>query len=309
MDRLFCMQVFVRVVEHNSFSRAADALGIARSRATSAIAQLEDHLDTRLLSRTTRRISVTEEGQIYYKDCVRILGQLAEAEDGLAGARLEPRGRLRVSVPHSFVSAIFFPALDRFMEKYPQLQVEIVLTDRAVNLVEEGIDCALRGMEIAADAELVARKLSTCYWVTCAAPALLDRCGRPARIEALADYECIRFVSKSTGRTRNWSFCRGGETLSFEPQGRLRLTSLGAVTQAAIAGSGIAQIPDALVAGAISGGQLEPLLLEFKTLAPSLSLVYPSNRYLSGKTRAFIDFFADVFPREGWFAEIERTRD
>lgn len=298
------MQVFVRVVEHGSFARAADALGIARSSATGAIAQLENHLGARLLHRTTRRVSITEEGQSYYNDCVRILGEVAEAEDSVSGARLEPRGRLRVSVPQSFINTTFFPALNQFMAQYPQLQVEIVLTDRAVNLVEEGIDCAIRGVEIPSDSGLVARRLSTTHWLTCAAPDFLDRHGRPTTIDALSGYECIRFVSQSTGRARDWLFAREGREVVFEPRGRLRLNSFDAVAQAAIAGGGLAQIPDALVAGAIAQGQLEPVLTDCIALAPPLTLVYPSNRYLTAKVRAFIDHFADVFPRAGWVSDI-----
>jgi LysR family transcriptional regulator for bpeEF and oprC len=184
------MQVFVRVVEHGSFRKAADALGISPASATAAIARLERQLHVRLLHRTTRRLSVTEEGQSYYCNCVRILGDIAEAEDVLSGVRLVPRGRLRISVPQSFVSDVFFPALKEFIELHPQLEVEVVLGDRVVNLVEEGIDCAIRGVEIPADSGLVVRTLSAIRWLTCASPAYLEKHGTPSRIEDLSARPC-----------------------------------------------------------------------------------------------------------------------
>lgn len=302
------MQVFVRVVEHGSFRKAADALGISRASATAAVARLEKQLGVRLLHRTTRRLSVTEEGQSYYCNCVRILGDVAEAEDLLSGVRLLPRGRLRISVPQSFVSRLFFPALKEFMERHPQLEMEIVFGDRAINLIEEGIDCAIRGVEIPPDSGLVARTLSTVRWLTCASPAYLDKHGAPARIDELSGHNCIRFISPSTGRPRDWMFVNEGTPVSIVPAGNLRLTSFDAATQLAQAGAGIAQIPDALGYAAVLEGGLVPLLTEWVAMAPDLTLVYPGNRYLTAKVRVFADFIAGRLPRHGWWADIVAHR-
>lgn len=304
MDRLFCMQVFVRVVEHGAFTRAADSLGIARASATAAVARLEKRLGVRLLQRTTRRLSVTDEGRSYYEHCVRILGEIAEAEEGLSGARTTTRGRLRVSVPQSFVNTIFFPGLRAFMEQNPGIEVEVVLTDRAVNLVEEGIDCAIRGLEIPPDSNLVARQLSPSRWLTCATPAYLAAHGTPQSVDDLAQHNCIRFISPSTGRPRDWLFDVGGTRRAFTPHGNLRLTSYDAAVHMAISGSGIVQIPDSLGCSAVVAGELQPILTEFVADAPALMLVYPGNRYLTAKVRAFSAFFADVFPKEGWWGRI-----
>lgn len=304
MDRLAAMQVFVRVVEHGSFRKAADALGISRASATAAVARLEKQLRVRLLHRTTRRLSVTEEGQSYYCNCVRILGEVAEAEDVLSGVRLLPRGRLRISVPQSFVSDLFFPALKEFIERYPQLEVEVVLGDRAVNLVEEGIDCAIRGLEIPPDSDLVARKLSAVHWLTCASPAYLEAYGTPCRIEDLSGHNCIRFISPSVGRPRDWTFVNEGSRVAFVPTGNLRLTSFDAAADLAEAGAGIAQIPDALGYDAVLAGRLVPLLTAIVAPAPPLTLVYPGNRYLTAKVRVFSDFFQQRFPKDGWWPDI-----
>ena len=298
------MQVFVRVVEHGSFTKAADGLGIARATATDAVARLEKHVGVRLLNRTTRRVTPTDEGRSFHPSCVRILGEIAESEEALSGARLTPRGRLRVSVPQSFVGTTFFPALTRFIERYPDLEIEVVLTDRGVNLVEEGIDCAIRGLEIPPDSGLVARKLSATKWMTCASPDYLERFGVPKSIEDLSRHNCIRFISQSTGRLRDWVFDVNGGQVSLVPMGKLRMTSFDAVIQSASAGTGVAQVPDGLGFEAVMSGALQPVLTEFVSTAPTLVLVYPGNRYLTAKVRAFIDHMDESFPKEGWWDRI-----
>jgi LysR family transcriptional regulator for bpeEF and oprC len=256
------MQVFVRVVEHGAFTRAADALGISRASATAAVAGLEKQIGVRLLHRTTRRLSVTEEGQSYYNSCVRILGEIAEADEAVSGTRLVPRGRLRVSIPQSFMDTIFYPALARFLKEHPQLELEVVLTDRAVNMIEEGIDCAMRGLEIPSDSGLVARTLSVSRWLTCASPAYLHEHGTPRNIGDLAGHDCIRFISQSTGRPRDWQFDCDGKSVSMVPNGKLRLTSFEAATLAASEGCGIAQVPDGLGIAAVLAGRLQPILTD-----------------------------------------------
>ena len=308
MDRLHCMQVFVRVVEQGSFTRAADDLGISRSSVTAAFAELEARLNVRLMNRTTRRLSLTDEGRSYYEHCVRVLDDIAEAEDNLSGTRLAPRGRLRVSIPQSFVDEVFFPALMKFMRHYPQLTVEIVLTDRAVNLVEEGIDCALRAAPIASDADLVARSLCSCSLITCVSRDYFAKNGQPRTLDELADHDCIQFVSPSTGRVRDWEFLIDGRLKTVTPHGRLRLNSLNATMESAVAGGGVAQIPDALAYRAILDGSLRAVLTDWIAPALPISLVYPGNRYVSAKVRVFADYFSDVFPRAGWWHGIEASR-
>lgn len=304
MDKLFCMQVFVRVVEHGAFVRAADALGVSKTTATDAVRRLEKELSVRLLNRTTRKLSVTDEGRSYYESCVRILDEIRESEDNLSGAILQPGGRLRISVPQSFTEAVFFPGLKEFMRRYSQLEVEVVFTDRAVNMVEEGIDCAIRGLEISTDSGLVARPLSPVRWLTCAAPAYLAEHGIPYRIDELAHHNCIRFISPSNGRPRDWRFSVDGVEESFIPGGNLRLTSFDAAIQMALVGAGIAQVPDGLAHAEVMRGNLVPVLADRVADAPSLMLIYPGNRYLTAKVRVFKEFFLQAFPKEGWWSDI-----
>ena len=298
MDHLFCMRMYVRVVELESFVRASEEFDVSRSTATQCVARLEKQLGVRLLHRTTRQLSPTEDGRAYYESCVRILGDMAEAEESLSTARMRPRGRLRVSTPHAFIHLVFFPQLPRFLAKYPDLDLEVVISDRAVNLVEEGIDCAVRATPIADDSTLVARHIANVRWMTCASAAYLKAHGTPRHVDDLARHNCVRFISPSTGRTAEWKFEREGVTTSFTPRGNLGVTGLEAAAAAALHGVGIAQVPEPLVTSALREKRVKAVLLEHIAPAPSLQVVYPSNRYLTAKVRAFADFVAEIFPRE-----------
>ena len=298
MDHVECMRMFVRVVELGSFARASEEAEVSRATATQAVARLEDRVGVRLLHRTTRQLSPTEDGRAYYESCVRILAEMAEAEESLSNAKVKPRGRLRVSTPQAFTHLMFFPQLGRFLQRYPELDIELVVTDRSVNLVEEGIDCAVRASPIADDSTLIARHVAHVRWITCASPGYLKSHGLPRSIDDLARHDCIRFISPSTGRPTDWRFEKEGKSLAFEPRGRLGVTSLETAASAAIHGLGIAQVPEPLVSAALRDKQARAVLVEHIAPAPSLHVVYPSNRHLSAKVRAFADFVAEIFPRE-----------
>jgi DNA-binding transcriptional LysR family regulator len=297
------MRVFTRVVEQASFVRAAEDLTVSKATVTTAIAQLERRLGTRLLHRTTRRLSLTDEGRTYYASCVRILDEVSEADDAVTSARVAAKGRLRVSVPEAFTH-VLFAHLPRFLQRHPELSVELLITDRAVNLVEEGIDCAARAIEVADDSTLVARHIAQARWITCASPRYLVSHGVPARVEDLERYNCIRFVSPSSGRVRDWHFESSAGPRTFSPRGSLGVTSMDGVVSSAIAGVGIAQLPDPVVFHYIRSRQLQAVLLGELAPAPSFAVVYPSNRYLTAKVKAFADFIAEIYPSKGWWPEI-----
>jgi len=304
LDQLFCMRVFTRVIEQASFVRAAEGLEVSKATVTTAVAQLEKRLGTRLLHRTTRRLSLTDEGRTYYASCVRILDEVSEADDVVTSARVAAKGRLRVSVPEAFTHVLFPAHLPRFLQRHPELSVELVITDRAVDLVEEGIDCAARAIEVADDSTLVARHIAQARWITCASPRYLASHGVPARIEDLERHNCIRFVSPSTRRVRDWRFESAAVPRTFTPAGSLGVTSMAGVVSSAVAGIGIAQLPDPVVFHHIRSGELEPILLDQLAPAPSFAVVYPSNRYLTAKVKAFADFLAEIYPAKGWWHEI-----
>lgn len=298
MDQVFAMRMYVRVVELGSFIRASEEFDVARSTATQCVAGLEKRLGVRLLHRTTRTLTPTQDGRAYYESCVRILADLAEAEESLSGARSRPRGKLRVSTPTGFLRLIFFPSLPRFLERYPELELEVLINDRALNLVEEGIDCAVRAAPIADDSMLVARHVSKIRWITCASPAYLRKHGTPKEVADLERHNCIRFLSPSTGRIADWQFEKDGERTTFEPRGNLAVNALEAAAAVASYGVGIAQAPEPLVSQALRDKALKAVLADHIAPAPSLQVVYPSNRYLTAKVRAFADFVAEIFPRD-----------
>jgi len=304
MDQLYCMRIFARVVEQGSFARAAEDLEIARPSATTAVAKLEKRLGVRLLHRTTRRLSLTDEGRAFYAGCVRILDELAETEDSLSGVRLAPRGRLRASTPNAFIHQQFLPALPGFLARHPGLELELVVTDRAVNLVEEGIDCAVRAVTIPEDANLVARPISKVRWLTCAAPAYVEKHGAPRAIAELERHNCIRFISPSTNRVTEWRFRKDGAELTHSPQGNFGVTSVEAAVAGAAAGIGVAQVSDELAIHELRSGALVPLLMDLVAPGPSLTVVYPGSRYLTAKVRAFADFVAEIYPAAGRWPEI-----
>jgi LysR family transcriptional regulator, regulator for bpeEF and oprC len=312
MDQLACMRVFIRVVEQGSFARAADDLDIAPPTATTAVAQLEKRLGARLLNRTTRRLSLTDEGRAFYEGSVRLLNELAEMEDALSSRRLTARGRMRASLPNAFIQREFFTALPRFLARHPQLSLELVLTDQTMNLVEGGIDCAVRAMDIADDSTLIVRRIAPVYRLTCASPAYLKAYGVPRSIEELERHNCIRFISPSTGRAAEWRFENGEERRSYAPRGSLGVTALESAVAAATTGAGIAQASHVLVMPLLRAGALQPLLLEWTAPGPPLSVVYPSSRYLTAKVRAFSEFIVEVFPKayihakgeQGWWTEV-----
>ena len=304
MEQLFCMRVFARVVEQGSFARAAEDLDIARPTVTLAVARLEKRLGVRLLHRTTRSLSLTDEGRLFYEGCARILDNLAEVEDSLSKARASPRGRLRVSTPNALIHQAFITALPKFLARYPELNLELVLTDRAVNLVEEGIDCAVRAVSIPDDSTLVAHHIADVYWLTCASPRYLAAHGTPGKITDLEHHNCVRFISPSTGRVTDWRFDNGKEKVTFTPRGNLGVTSLEGAVAAASAGVGIAQVSDVLAMPALRSGVLRPLFVEWAVPAPAFKVVYPSGRYLTAKVRAFMEFVTEVYPIKGWWDEV-----
>jgi LysR family transcriptional regulator for bpeEF and oprC len=298
------MRVFARVVEHGSFVRAAEDLDIAKPVASTAVAKLEKRLGVRLLQRTTRNLSLTDEGRAYYEGCVRILDDLAETEDSLSKVRASPRGTLRATIPNALIHQAFITGLPRFLARYPELRLELVLTDRAVNLVEEGIDCAVRAVDIPDDSTLVARHIADVYWLTCASPRYLRAHGVPRAIGDLANHNCIRFVSPSTGRPTDWRFDNGKERITLTPRGNLAVTSLEGAVAAAEAGVGIAQVSDVLAMPQLRSAALRPLFVEWAAPGPAFKVVYPSGRYLTAKVRAFTDFIAEIYPMKGWWGEV-----
>jgi LysR family transcriptional regulator for bpeEF and oprC len=303
MDQLSAMRVFARVAELGSFARAADALDMSRAMVTTRIAQLEARLGVRLLHRTTRRVGLTDDGRAYHERCLRILADIDETEEALGRGRTRPAGRLRVQAPVALTRHFLIPALPRFLARHPELALEVRLANRVVDLVEEGLDCAIR-LGAPAEPALVARRIAETRLATCAAPGYLARRGVPRAPDDLARHDCIAFLDLATGRPADWAFAQRGAQHARAPQGRLAFNSMEAAVEAAAAGLGVAQVLSSLAQGAVAAGRLVPVLVDWAAAGPPLYVAYPHHRHLSAKIRAFVDFAAEVFAGDGGWGAI-----
>ncbi len=296
MDRVAAMQAFARVVELESFTKASASLNQPKATISSQIQALESKLGVKLLNRTTRHVSVTPDGAAYYERVVRILSEIEETEAAVSHTRVALRGRLRVDVPTTIGELVLIPVLSEFLERYPDVDLELGCSDRAVDLLQEGIDCVIRGKAIT-DESLVARRLCDLRIITVASPEYLRRRGKPGSPADLAHHTLIHFFSSLSGRRYAFTFTKDGNTVEVPLQHHLAINDGGAMVKAAEAGIGIVQLPAFMVQAAIASGTLEVVLAEYLLETSSIYVAYPQNRHLSTKVRAFVDWVTDVFAR------------
>ncbi len=294
MDRFRAIQLFAKVVELGSFARAADRLGVSTSAVSRQVADLEAHLDARLLNRTTRRLSLTEAGQAFYERSVQLLADLDEAESSVRAATVVPRGSLKLTCAVTFGVRYLAPAIAEFSARHPQLQFDLDLSDRALDLVDEGHDLAVRIGTIGQPG-LVSRRLGWTRAVCCASPAYLVRSGgAPERPEDLARLECLTYTLVPVPNT--WTFessDNGMHTVRITPQHRANNGRM--LAELAVLGLGVVIEPDFIVAPEVRAGRLVRLLPGFELPRMPIAAVYPSRRHLSAKVRAFVDFLAERF--------------
>lgn len=293
MDRFKAMQVFTRVVEAGSFTRAADTLEMPRATVSTAVQQLEAHLGVRLLYRTTRRVSLTVDGSAYYERCLYLLEELADAEAMLTKAH-QPAGRLRVSLPGAPARKVIIPALMTFCDRYPDIDLEIGVSDRPVDLIEEGVDCALRIGPLL-DSSLIARRVGQLVEINCASPAYLARRGTPETPADLERHEAVNFHSRRTGRPMPWEYVQDGETREIAMPARVTVDNAEAYLAAALAGFGLVQAPLYGVQPYLDSGELVEVLPEYRPTPSPMSVVYPHSRHLTGKVKAFVDWLIQKF--------------
>jgi LysR family transcriptional regulator for bpeEF and oprC len=299
------MELFVRVVESGSFTAAASALRMSRTRATTEIQALEAHLGLRLLQRTTRHVSPTGDGALYYEEVRRLLRELRELEAGLGGAMASARGRLRVDVPAAAGRQVIAPALPRFLERHPEIVVELGSTDRPVDLVAEGVDCVVRGGDVH-DASLVGRRLAELPVVTCAAPSYLARRGTPASPRELDGHLFVNFFSARTGRVFevDWQPPDGGEPVVLHPPHVVATNDADTWIALAAAGLGIVQAPlSAGVRERIRRGELRVLMPGWRPEPLPTHVLYPAARVLPARVRAWVDWLVTLYSEEGEAAQ------
>ena len=293
MDKLRSMQVFVRIVEDGSLTAAADSLGMSAPAVVRSLAALEREVGVRLLNRTTRRSSVTDEGREYYERCRRVLIEVEDADASLSARRTEPRGRLRLTAPVSFGRMHVAPVVSMFAAKHPGVEVELLLLDRVVDLVEEGIDAAVR-IGALADSSLVAIRLGETRRVVCAASAYLKRSGLPQDPGELIHHRTIQFSGLSAGD--EWVFA-GRPPRRAPVRPFLRSNQIAVGLGACSHGLGLAQFLCYQVDALLKAGKLRRVLAEFEPASVPIHLVYPNARLLSSNVRAFVDFARESLQR------------
>jgi DNA-binding transcriptional LysR family regulator len=301
-DQLAAMRAFARVVEAGNFTRAASSLGMPKPTVTKLIQTLEAHLRTKLLNRTTRRVIVTSDGAAYYERAIRLLADLDELDGSMSLSQANPKGRLRIDVSAGLAVLVIIPALPDFHARYPDIQIDLGCSDRPVDLVGENVDCVIRAGQIA-NQSLVARRVGEMNFITCAAPSYLDRHGEPRHPKEIetTHYGVGYF---GTGRLHPFDFALNGETHEVTPRYVIAVNEGVAYIAAGLAGLGILQAPQFMVADHLKSGALRPVLADWTSEPVPLHVVYPPNRHLSNKVRVFVDWIADLFASD----EIIRRR-
>ncbi len=290
MDKLNDFTLFVRAAQTLSFSETARQLGMSPSAVSKAIQRLEERLGVRLLNRTTRSLSLTEDGSAFFDRARQILDEIEEAEADISQSKIIPRGRLRLDLSVALGKMHILPALPQFMAQYPEITLDVSLSDRNIDLIEEGIDATVR-VGTGIDNRLILHPVSMAKFITCAAPAYLKQHGTPKTPADLLNHQCVNFIYPQTRRHYEWGFQDKGETLQLAVLGTLRVDNAEAMLDAAINGVGIIQALNYVVGSAIANGKLKPILTEYTTTVElPIAVVYPQKKHLSAKVRAFIEF-------------------
>jgi DNA-binding transcriptional LysR family regulator len=292
------MAAFVRVVDSNGFSAAAPALGLSPSAVSKLITRLETRLGVRLLQRTTRALHLTQEGEVFYAAAKRIVGEIETLENQIVGQSGTPSGVLRVTTSLAFSTHQLAPVLSEFLARYPLVQFELLPTDRVIDMVEEGIDVAIRIGRLA-DTSFMARKIGEDKRLICAAPSYLARHGTPQRPEDLRRHNCL--VSRDRTQLNRWPFKVDGQVVEIDVSGRVAVTEGETQMQLALQGVGIVRVTRLTLAHAIRDGSLVPLLSEFSAEeAVGIHAVYPHRRHLAPKVPAFVNFLIEKFTPPPW---------
>ncbi|HGY9594543.1 TPA: LysR family transcriptional regulator [Vibrio campbellii] len=277
---------FVAVAETNSFTGAANKLKTSVAQISRRVSALEERLAVKLLHRTTRKVSLTEAGQLYYQQCKHLVEGLELAELAVTQMQAEPKGLLKVTAPVTYGEMNLAPLLHRFIEKYPQVNLELNLTNQKLDLIEQGVDVAIRLGRLQ-DSSLIAKRLSSRQLYVCASPAYLDRSGEPHTLSELSHHQCL------VGTADYWHFKEQKREKSLRVSGRIKCNSGFALVDAAKRGLGLVQLPDYYVQEALDNGELVEVLTDYRDDREGIWALYPQNRNLSPKVRLLIDFFAE----------------
>ena len=295
MDQLAALRAYVRIVETGSFTQAAATLGVPKPTVSKLVQQLEAHLRTKLLSRTTRRLAVTADGAAYYERAVRLLSDLEELDASVTVSQARPKGKLRIDVSSSLAQGVVMPRLAQFFAKYPDIQLDIGASDRPADMLAENVDCVIRAGAIA-DLSLIARRIADMPMTTCASPAYLGEHGIPAHPRDLErGHLIVGYLKRRLAEPRPLVFVRGAETLEIVARYRTATDEAQTYLAAALAGHGIVQVPSFMVRDHLTRGSMRPVLPDWTVPSIPLHVVYPPNRHLSTRLRVFVDWIAQLF--------------
>ena len=295
MDRFDAMRAFARVVEAGSFTKAAQTLHMSKTTVTQLIQQLESRLRVRLLHRTTRKLGVTPDGAVYYERVIRLLADMEDAENSLSSAAMTPRGRLRVDVPSPLARLILVPALPAFHARYPDIQIDMGVSDRVVDLIGDNVDCVLRGGQIT-DQSLIARHVGDLQIGVYVAPSYVERLGAPAHPRELqnTDHCIVGFLSSRTSKIDPLVLCSENERIEITGNYVLAVDDGNAYHEAGLVGLGVIALPNYMAAAHQAVGALIPLFTQWRISPMPLYLAFPPNRHVNAKLRVFIDWIVEV---------------
>lgn len=296
MDRIDLFRIFVRVVDCSSFTRAADMLGLPRSSVSAAVQELEGRVGARLLHRTTRVVSPTQDGAAFYERCLRLIADVEEAEN-VFRQTAAPSGRLRIDVPGRIGRLVLAPALPEFLDAYPEIDIDLGVTDRAVNLVEDSVDCVLRVGPLA-DSGLIARTLGDLPLINVASPAYLRRHGVPEMPDALHDHLAINYASPSSARVEAWEWVEDGARRTRPMRSRVAVNSAEAYIACCVAGLGLIQIPAYDVRHHLDAGELIEVMPSYRAEPMPMTLLYPHRQHLSRRLQVFADWLEALLRRQ-----------
>ena len=290
MDMLASMKVFVAVVDAGSFAAAADRLDMSRAMASKYVLNLEDHLGTRLLNRTTRRLSVTESGSVFYERSAQIISDVTEAEQVAGHMSAVPRGTLKITMPQSYGQHRLGPVIADYVSQYPQVKLDISLSDRKADLIEEGFDLAIR-IGTLPESGLIARKLGSTRIIVCASPDYLKRRGTPQTPEDLASHSCLGYTLSNSGD--EWRLTRQDEEAAIRIAGPIKADNGDMLRLAALSGAGLICQPHFIVSEDLQAGRLVQVLADYTSAEFGIYAIYPSRKHLSAKVRTFVDFLVE----------------
>lgn len=296
MDTLDGMKAVIAVVETESFTAASDRLGLSKSLVSKYVGQVESSLGVRLFNRTTRRLILTDAGRRYYQQSLLLLEQFTAMIDQVTETQTTPKGKLRISAPVAFGETQLAPAIPKFLQQYPALSIELILSNGAVDMIEEGIDLRLRIGGVT-DSTMIAREICIYPLIMCASPGYLAEHGSPTKAEDIAQHHCV--IDSNFRIGKHWPIISpNGDAHTIEVRSVISANSPTAVQSIAIAGGGIAMIPAFIVEQALDDGRLVQVLPQHSTLEFSLLAIYPHRKYVSRKVRCFIDFILEKFTQK-----------